>query len=102
VEQPPLSQQQQQQQQQQPVTSAPALAATAVDRQMKPARFAMLNVLCITVLVFSFVKVSQARDAGGFEKQGQVVDAENQYLPVIMAIHGFYMPPPGRKKNTGV
>jgi hypothetical protein len=72
---------------------------TSADKQMSLARFAMMNSLCITVLVFSFVKISQARYAEGVASAGQVVSAENTYLPVITAIHGFYMPPPGRTKN---
>jgi hypothetical protein len=72
---------------------------TSADKEMSLTRFAMMNILCITVLVFSFVKISQARDAAGVASAGQSIPDENMYLPVITAIHGFYMPPPGRTKN---
>jgi hypothetical protein len=72
---------------------------TSADKQMSLARFAMMNILCVTVLVFSFVQISQSRDKEGVARAGQVVPAENTYLPVITAIHGFYMPPPGRAKS---
>jgi hypothetical protein len=96
VEQQRLPQQQQQQSAAAPV--APHLPS--IDKEMSIARFAMLNMLSVIVLVLSFVKISQGRDAAGVAMAGQVVTAENTYLPVITAIHGFYMPPPGRKKDA--
>jgi hypothetical protein len=89
------------QQQQQPPTAVSDLMSDSADKEMSLARFAVLNILSVTVLVFCFVKISQGRDAAGVAMAGQVVPAENTYLPVITAIHGFFMPPPGRMKKMG-
>jgi Flp pilus assembly protein TadB len=97
-----------QQQQQAGAAAQLTHGMASADKQMSLARFAMLNFLCVTVLVFSLMMISQARDAAataaaagaaGACSEGQVVPAENMYLPVMTAIHGFCMPPPGQKKN---
>lgn len=77
--------------------------ASAADVQMNMARFAMLNLLSVTILTLCMAKISAARDALPHGSvAGEVVPAENFYLPVITAVHGFYMPPPGQKKNPVV